>query len=159
MKDTHSQIFEHLQKNIKMMRVGTVNPEVEKKLYHVQLLIESCRVGFELELDCARANAKNEILLKMLGEAYKKTHFTEEEIKLRKLLQTPVTEINIPYRVMNVLGCAKIKILGELVSCKREDVIRFRNLGSKSIDILDELLEENNLKWNMRVDYLLLNER
>lgn len=159
MKDTNSKVFEHLNQQLYSLRVSASIPEVQQAIHKVHSLFYNMKVAFELELETAKEQGRNEILLKMLGETYKKNNFTEEEIKLRKLLQTPVTEINIPYRVMNVLGYAKIKILGELVSCKREDVIRFRNLGSKSIDILDELLAENNLKWNMKVDYLLLNER
>jgi DNA-directed RNA polymerase alpha subunit len=160
MENTHSVIFEHLKKNVTMLKLSTSleNQEAFNKLNQVLNLIDNCKISFELELHCAKANAKNEILLKVMGHTYKQHNFSDEEIKLRKLLQMKVVEIDIPYRVMNVLKWSKIETLGDLVSCDRENVQKFRNLGSKSLAVLDDLLEKYNLKWSMRVGHLFLNE-
>lgn len=158
MENTHSKVFEHLNQQIYSLKVSASIPEVQQAIQKVHSLFYNMKIAFELELETSKEQGRNEILLKMLGQTYKKNNFTEEDIKLRKLLQTNVTELDIPVRAMNALRCGEVDTLGDLVCRKRGDVQRFRNFGYKSIKILDELLAKNNLKWNMNVDYLLLNE-
>ena len=60
MVDTHSEIFEHLKKHIEIFKQSSSNTETIDKLNEVLKLVENCKTAFELELDCARKNARNE---------------------------------------------------------------------------------------------------
>lgn len=159
MENLQSKVFELLYHQIRHLQIGTNIPEVEEALRKVYTLVYNHKISFELELEHAREKGKNEALLKMLGETYIVNNFTDEEIKLRKLLKTNILDLDIPVRLHNALRWGKIMTLGDLVSCSRDELKTFRNLGSKSLTVLDDLLSDNKLKWGMNVSYLLINER
>jgi hypothetical protein len=60
MVETHSEIFEHLKKHIEIFKQSSSNTETIDKLNEVLKLVENCKTAFELELACARKNARND---------------------------------------------------------------------------------------------------
>jgi DNA-directed RNA polymerase subunit alpha len=78
--------------------------------------------------------------------------FDEEALHLRQLLQKKLTELNLSVRALNCLKTANISTLGELVRFQKADLLKFRNFGKKSLNELDELLENNNLQFGMNLD-------
>lgn len=79
-------------------------------------------------------------------------HETTEQAeykRMRNLLATDVWDLDLSMRVLNTLRNAEIKTLGDLVKLHRPDLLHFRNFGKKSLNELDEIMENNGLSWNM----------
>ncbi len=77
--------------------------------------------------------------------------FGEDFWKMRRLLQTPLQDMDISVRAYNCLRSASIKTLGDLVKFNMNDLLKFRNFGKKSLTQLDELLKERGLSFGMDV--------
>ncbi|MEG2755301.1 MAG: DNA-directed RNA polymerase subunit alpha C-terminal domain-containing protein, partial [Mucinivorans sp.] len=69
----------------------------------------------------------------------------------RQLLKTKLTEHDLSVRALNCLKAAEVETLGELVRYHRNDLLKFRNFGKKSLSELDELLERKELTFGMDV--------
>jgi hypothetical protein len=68
-----------------------------------------------------------------------------ELIKRKKLLETPVDDLELPVRAYNCVRAAKIETLGELINCTKEDLAEHRNFGQKSIAQVEQVLENMGL--------------
>ncbi len=79
----------------------------------------------------------------------------EEVLRLRKLLQKPVDELELSVRCSNCLKEAKIRTIAELVSKDESEMLKFKNLGRKSLEELSEILNEKGLEWGMNVEKYL----
>lgn len=77
--------------------------------------------------------------------------FDEELLRIRQLLKQRLVDMELSVRALNCLKAADIKTLGELVKLSRNDLLRFRNFGKKSLTELDELLENLNLSFGTDV--------
>ncbi|MDR2823911.1 MAG: DNA-directed RNA polymerase subunit alpha [Prevotellaceae bacterium] len=75
----------------------------------------------------------------------------EEQIHMRQLLKTKLTDLELSVRALNCLKAAEIETLGQLVAHHRADLLKFRNFGKKSLTELDEKLESLNLNFGMDV--------
>jgi len=76
----------------------------------------------------------------------------------RKILKTPLSDLDLSVRAYNCLKAAEIKTLSELVSYNIEDLLKFRNFGKKSLSELDELVREKNLSFGMDLTKFKLHE-
>jgi DNA-directed RNA polymerase subunit alpha len=81
---------------------------------------------------------------------------TSEEVDegflhMRKVLKTPLADLDLSVRAYNCLKAAEIKTLGELVSYHIEDLLKFRNFGKKSLSELEEFVREKGLNFGMDV--------
>ncbi len=76
----------------------------------------------------------------------------EEEERIRKLLETPVEELELSVRSSNCLKNANIRSIGDLTSKTEEDISRTRNFGKKSLLEIKEKLKEWDLSLGM-TDY------
>jgi len=76
----------------------------------------------------------------------------EEEERIRKLLDTPVEELELSVRSSNCLKNASIRTIGDLTSRTEEDIAKTRNFGKKSLQEIKEKLSEWNLSLGM-TDY------
>lgn len=76
----------------------------------------------------------------------------EDFVNMRKLLLTPLTELELSVRAFNCLKAAEVRTLGDLVCNPVEGLVKFRNFGKKSLDELNALLVEKGLEWGMDVD-------
>ena len=77
--------------------------------------------------------------------------FDEEVLHMRQLLKTKLIEMDLSVRALNCLKAADVETLGELVSFNKNDLLKFRNFGKKSLTELDDLLEGLNLSFGMDI--------
>ena len=73
--------------------------------------------------------------------------FDEEVLRMRQLLKTKLTDMNLSVRALNCLKAADVDTLGDLVKYQKSDLLKFRNFGKKSLTELDDLLEQNGLSF------------
>jgi DNA-directed RNA polymerase alpha subunit len=64
-------------------------------------------------------------------------------------LEKKIVDLDISTRLYNVLRCHQVKTLGDLARYKANDVLRFRNMGSRSFSEVKLLLKTNGLKFDM----------
>ena len=73
--------------------------------------------------------------------------FDEEILRMRQLLKTKLTDMNLSVRALNCLKAAEVDTLGDLVKYQKADLLKFRNFGKKSLTELDDLLERHGLSF------------
>ena len=73
--------------------------------------------------------------------------FDEEVLRMRHLLKTKLTDMNLSVRALNCLKAAEVDTLGDLVKFQKSDLLKFRNFGKKSLTELDDLLEHHGLSF------------
>ncbi len=83
------------------------------------------------------------------------TVYNEDFLRVRKLLQTQVNELELSVRSHNCLRAAEINTVGELVRKDENELLKFRNFGRKSLAELSTFVEENKLTFGMDVDKYL----
>lgn len=77
--------------------------------------------------------------------------FDEDTLHMRQLLKTQLTDFGLSVRALNCLKTAEVFTLGELVSFKKADMLKFRNFGKKSLSELEELIEQKGLQFGFDV--------
>ncbi len=80
----------------------------------------------------------------------------EAEIsRVRRILNTPVDELELSVRSHNCLKAANIHTIADLVSRQENEMLKFRNFGRKSLAELTEIIEDFGLTFGMDVDKYL----
>lgn len=82
----------------------------------------------------------------------------EHILHMRKLLKTPLEDLDLSVRAYNCLKAAKINILGELVQYETHELLKFRNFGKKSLVEIEELLQDKGLTFGMDLSKYKINE-
>lgn len=82
----------------------------------------------------------------------------EEMLHMRKVLKTPLHDMDLSVRAYNCLKAADIKTLGDLVQLDMQDMMKFRNFGKKSLTELENLVEEKGLTFGMDLSKYKLDE-
>jgi DNA-directed RNA polymerase subunit alpha len=77
--------------------------------------------------------------------------FDEDALHMRQLLKTKLADMNLSVRALNCLKAADVETLGELVKYQKNDLLKFRNFGKKSLTELDELLKNLRLDFGMDI--------
>jgi len=77
--------------------------------------------------------------------------FDEDSLHMRQLLKTKLIDMDLSVRALNCLKAADVDTLGDLVSFNKNDLLKFRNFGKKSLTELDELVENKGLTFGMNV--------
>ena len=83
----------------------------------------------------------------------------DENDHIRKILSTPVEELELSVRSSNCLKNANIKTIGELTRKTEDDIARTRNFGKKSLQEIKEKLKEWNLSLGITDLNVLKNAR
>jgi DNA-directed RNA polymerase subunit alpha len=78
----------------------------------------------------------------------------EQMLQLRKILKTPLEDLDLSVRAFNCLKAAKINSLSELVQYEQEDLMKFRNFGQKSLAEIEQVLAERGLHFGMDLSKL-----
>jgi len=78
----------------------------------------------------------------------------ESTLQLRKILKTPLEDLDLSVRAFNCLKAAKINSLSELVQYEQEDLMKFRNFGQKSLAEIEQVLNERGLHFGMDLQKL-----
>jgi DNA-directed RNA polymerase subunit alpha len=84
---------------------------------------------------------------------------SEEQNKLRKLLNMSVNEIELSVRAANCLNNANITTVGELAMKTEQEMLKYRNFGKKSLNEIKDKLEALGLSLGMKFDERLLDTR
>ncbi len=135
------------------------NYRVQQKTDYEKLVLEITTDGSILPKDALKEAAKILIYHFMLFSDDKITmdenektggdEFDEEVLRMRQLLKTKLSDMDLSVRALNCLKAAEVETLGELVTYHRNDLLKFRNFGKKSLTELDDLLANLNLSFGM----------
>ncbi|CAG0949501.1 MAG: DNA-directed RNA polymerase subunit alpha [Bacteroidetes bacterium] len=146
---------------IKNVKYFIENYRVEQKTDYEKLIMEIDSDGSIHPKDALKEAAKILIHHFMLFSDEKITldteqkstveEFDEDMLHMRQLLKTKLIDMDLSVRALNCLKAADVETLGELVQFQRNDLLKFRNFGKKSLTELDELLENKNLHFGMNV--------
>ena len=82
-------------------------------------------------------------------EIAKTETYDEESLHMRQLLKTKLVDMDLSVRALNCLKAAEVDTLGDLVSFNKNDLMKFRNFGKKSLTELDELVMLKGLSFGM----------
>ncbi len=82
----------------------------------------------------------------------------EELLHMRKLLKTPLNDLDLSVRAYNCLKAADVRSLGDLVNLEISDMMKFRNFGKKSLAELEQLVADKGLTFGMDLSKYKLDE-
>lgn len=146
---------------IKNVKYAVENFRVEQKTDYEKLILEVTTDGSIEPKDALNEAAKILIQHFMLFTDEKITleqpaeqegeEFDEEVLHMRQLLKTKLTDMGLSVRALNCLKSAEVETLGELVVFNKNDLLKFRNFGKKSLTELDSLLENLHLSFGMDI--------
>jgi len=144
---------------IRNVKYAIENYRVEQKTDYEKLVFEIQTDGSIHPKDALKEAAKILIYHFMLFSDEKITlesdeksaqeEFDEEVLHMRQLLKTKLIDLDLSVRALNCLKAAEVDTLGDLVKFNKNDLLKFRNFGKKSLTELDELLESMNLTFGM----------
>jgi DNA-directed RNA polymerase subunit alpha len=77
--------------------------------------------------------------------------FDESSLHMRQLLKTKLVDLDLSVRALNCLKAADVETLGELVAFNKNDLLKFRNFGKKSLTELEDLVKNKGLTFGMNV--------
>jgi len=115
---------------------GTINPEEAVKQAS-RILIQHLMIITDENITFDNKEDKKEDVV------------DEQVLQLRKVLKTPLEDLDLSVRAFNCLKAAKINSLSELVQYEQEDLMKFRNFGQKSLSEIDQVLHERGLSFGM----------
>jgi DNA-directed RNA polymerase subunit alpha len=146
---------------VRNVKYAVENFRVEQKTDYEKLLLEIETDGSIHPKDALKEAAKILIYHFMLFSDEKITldsddklaneEFDEEVLHMRQLLKTKLIDLDLSVRALNCLKAAEVDTLGDLVKFNKNDLLKFRNFGKKSLTELDELLESMSLSFGMEV--------
>jgi DNA-directed RNA polymerase subunit alpha len=84
--------------------------------------------------------------------------FDENTLHIRQLLKTKLIDLDLSVRALNCLKAADVETLGDLVSFNKNDLLKFRNFGKKSLTELEELVKSKGLEFGMNVSKFKLDK-
>ena len=82
-------------------------------------------------------------------EIAKTETYDEESLHMRQLLKTKLIDMDLSVRALNCLKAAEVDTLGDLVSFNKNDLMKFRNFGKRSLTELEELVMVKGLNFGM----------
>ncbi|KKQ96006.1 MAG: DNA-directed RNA polymerase subunit alpha [Candidatus Levybacteria bacterium RIFCSPHIGHO2_02_FULL_39_36] len=65
------------------------------------------------------------------------------------VLKMTIDELDLPTRIYNSLRNAGIETVGEMLNVPRKDLMNYRNLGAKSLSIIEESLKERGITLSL----------
>jgi DNA-directed RNA polymerase subunit alpha len=137
------------------------NFRVEQKTDYEKLVIDILTDGSIHPKDALKEAAKLLILHFMLFSDEKITldtqeksvteEFDENTLHTRQVLKTKLVDMDLSVRALNCLKAADVETIGELVAFNKNDLLKFRNFGKKSLAELEELIKSKGLDFGMNV--------
>ncbi|MBK6341148.1 MAG: DNA-directed RNA polymerase subunit alpha [Flavobacteriales bacterium] len=123
---------------IEVVTDGSISPknalqEAAKILIHHFMLFSDERISLDME------------------ERVQEENFDEDSLHMRQLLKTKLVDMDLSVRALNCLKAADIETLGDLVSYNKNDLLKFRNFGKKSLTELEDLVENKGLSFGMNL--------
>ena len=144
---------------IKNVKYSIENYRVEQKTDYEKLIFEIISDGSIHPKDALTEAAKTLIHHFMLfsderitleaDEIAQTETYDEESLHMRQLLKTKLIDMDLSVRALNCLKAAEVDTLGDLVSYNKNDLMKFRNFGKKSLTELEELVVLKGLSFGM----------
>lgn len=144
---------------IKNVKYSIENYRVEQKTDYEKLVFEIITDGSITPQDALTEAAKTLIHHFMLfsderitleaDEIAQTETYDEESLHMRQLLKTKLVDMDLSVRALNCLKAAEVDTLGDLVSFNKNDLMKFRNFGKKSLTELEELVNVKGLNFGM----------
>ena len=144
---------------IKNVKYSIENFRVEQKTDYEKLVFEIQTDGSIHPKDALTEGAKTLIHHFMLfsderitleaDEIAQTETYDEESLHMRQLLKTKLVDMDLSVRALNCLKAAEVDTLGDLVSYNKNDLMKFRNFGKKSLTELEELVNVKGLNFGM----------
>ena len=124
--------------NFEITTDGSIHPkdalkEAAKILIHHFMLFSDEKISLEAPIEVV----SNEL--------------DEESLRMRHLLLTKLSDMELSVRALNCLKAADIETFADLVSLQRNELMKFRNFGKKSLTEIDMLVERLKLSFGMDV--------
>ena len=153
---------------IKNVKYSVENTRVEQRTDFEKLVMEVVTDGTIHPEDAVKQASRILIQHLMIITDENITFDTKEEkkedlvdettLQLRKVLKTPLEDLDLSVRAFNCLKAAKINSLSELVQYEQEDLMKFRNFGQKSLSEIEQVLQERGLGFGMDLSKLGLDK-
>ena len=153
---------------IKNVKYSVENYRVEQKTDYEKLNLEITTDGSIHPKDALKEAAKilihhfmlfsDEKITLNLEESSATEEFDEDVLHMRQLLKTKLSEQDLSVRALNCLKAAEVETVGDLVRFNRNDLLKFRNFGKKSLSELAEMLTTFNLHFGMDVSIYKLDK-
>ena len=144
---------------IKNVKYSVENFRVEQKTDYEKLVFEIITDGSINPQDALTQAAKilihhfmlfsDERITLEADEIAKTETYDEESLHMRQLLKTKLIDMDLSVRALNCLKAAEVDTLGDLVSFNKNDLMKFRNFGKKSLTELEELVKIKGLSFGM----------
>ena len=144
---------------IKNVKYSVENFRVEQKTDYEKLVFEIITDGSINPQDALTQAAKilihhfmlfsDERITLEADEIAQTETYDEESLHMRQLLKTKLIDMDLSVRALNCLKAAEVDTLGDLVSFNKNDLMKFRNFGKKSLTELEELVNVKGLSFGM----------
>ena len=125
--------------NLEIVTDGSISPNVALQeaanilIYHFKLFTDDKKISLESAVE---SDSKE---------------LDEESLRMRHLLLTKLSDMGLSVRAYNCLKAAEIDTFADLVSYSRNELMKFRNFGKKSLNEIDQLVEKMKLQFGMDV--------
>ena len=125
--------------NLEIITDGSISPNTALQeaasilIYHFKLFTEDKKISIESAVE---SDSKE---------------LDEESLRMRHLLLTKLSDMGLSVRAYNCLKAADIDTFADLVSYSRNELMKFRNFGKKSLNEIDQLVEKMKLQFGMDV--------
>ena len=146
---------------IKNVKYSIENFRVEQKTDYEKLVFEIISDGSIHPKDALTEAAKtlihhfllfsDERITLEADEIAQTETYDEESLHMRQLLKTKLVDMDLSVRALNCLKAAEVDTLGDLVSYNKNDLMKFRNFGKKSLTELEDLVDNKGLTFGMNV--------
>ena len=144
---------------VKNVKYSIENHRVEQKTDYEKLIFEIVTDGSIHPKDALTEAAKtlihhfllfsDERITLEADEIAQSETYDEESLHMRQLLKTRLIDMDLSVRALNCLKAAEVDTLGDLVSYNKNDLMKFRNFGRKSLTELEELVVLKGLSFGM----------
>ena len=125
--------------NLEIVTDGSITPNVALQeaanilIYHFKLFTDDKKLSLESTIES------------------ESKELDEESLRMRHLLLTKLSDMGLSVRAYNCLKAADIDTFADLVSYSRNELMKFRNFGRKSLNEIDILVEKMKLSFGMDV--------
>lgn len=125
--------------NLEIITDGSISPNTALQeaasilIYHFKLFTDDMKISIESAVE---SDSKE---------------LDEESLRMRHLLLTKLSDMGLSVRAYNCLKAADIDTFADLVSYSRNELMKFRNFGKKSLNEIDQLVEKMKLQFGMDV--------
>ena len=152
---------------VKLVKYSVENTRVGQEMDYDKLILEITTDGRITPDDALKQSAAilkhhldvfDEVSQDEIEFESESKEISEEQNRLRKLLNMSVNEIELSVRAANCLNNANITSVGELAMKSEQEMLKYRNFGKKSLNEIKDKLEQLGLSLGMKIDERLLDK-